>query len=177
MNIKDFPKTSDIILNYENGWLDIHLNNVENRNALKQNLIKELFTVFDVIRNNKHVRGVLIRGSNGIFCAGADLKQMKKIASSGTKAKRKAFDLSMVIGNLLTTINEAPQIVVSVTEGYAFAGGFGIACASDLVISLTDTKFALTETKIGLTPSQISKYIIRRLGHSAAKKLMLLGTL
>ena len=33
MNIKDFPKTSDIILNYENGWLDIHLNNVENRNA------------------------------------------------------------------------------------------------------------------------------------------------
>ena len=176
MNIKDFPKTSDIILNYENGWLDIHLNNVENRNALKQNLIKELFTVFDLIRDNKHVRGVLIRGSNGIFCAGADLKQMKKIASSGTKAKEEAFDLSMVIGNLLKTINEAPQVVVSVTEGYAFAGGFGIACASDLIISLSDTKFALTETKIGLTPSQISKYVIRRLGHSAAKKLMLLGT-
>ena len=53
MNIKNFPKTSDILLNYENGWLDIYLNNVENRNALKQNLIKELFTVFDVIRNNK----------------------------------------------------------------------------------------------------------------------------
>ena len=82
----------------------------------------------------------------------------------------------MVIGNLLKTINEAPQVVVSVTEGYAFAGGFGIACASDLIISLSDTKFALTETKIGLTPSQISKYVIRRLGHSAAKKLMLLGT-
>ena len=45
MNIKDFPKTSDTILNYENGWLDIHLNNVENRNALKQNLIKELVSV------------------------------------------------------------------------------------------------------------------------------------
>lgn len=176
MNIKDFPKTSYIILNYENSWLNVNLNNAENRNALNQNLIKELFTIFDVIRNNKQVRGVLIRGSNGIFCAGADLKEMKKIASSGTKAKRKAFDLSMVIGNLLTTINEAPQIVVSVIEGYAFAGGFGIACASDLVISLTDTKFALTETKIGLTPSQISKYIIRRLGYSAAKKLMLLGT-
>ena len=93
MNIKDFPKTSDTILNYENGWLDIHLNNVENRNAVKQNLIKELFTVFDLIRDNMHVRGVLIRGSNGIFCAGADLKQMKKIASSGTKAKGYALSL------------------------------------------------------------------------------------
>ena len=40
----------------------------------------------------------------------------------------------------------------------------------------SDTKFALTETKIGLTPSQISKYVIRRLGYSAAKNLMLLGT-
>ena len=40
MNIKDFPKTGDIILNHENGWLDILFNNVENRNALKQNLIK-----------------------------------------------------------------------------------------------------------------------------------------
>ena len=86
MNIEDFPKTSDIILNYENSWLNIQLNNIENRNALKQNLIKELLTVFDLIRNNNQVRGVLIRGSNGIFCAGADLKQMKKIASSGTKA-------------------------------------------------------------------------------------------
>ena len=37
---KKFSKTSDITLNYENSWLDIHLNNVENRNALKQNLIK-----------------------------------------------------------------------------------------------------------------------------------------
>ena len=43
MNIKNFPKTSDITLNYENGWLDIHLNNVENRNALKQNFWGEIF--------------------------------------------------------------------------------------------------------------------------------------
>ena len=82
----------------------------------------------------------------------------------------------MTIGNLLSTINKAPQVVISVTEGYAFAGGFGIACASDFVISLPDTKFALTETKIGLTPSQIAKYVVRKLGYSCAKKMMFLGT-
>ena len=37
MDIKDLPKTSDIILKYEDGWLDIYFNNIENRNALKQN--------------------------------------------------------------------------------------------------------------------------------------------
>ena len=90
--------------------------------------------------------------------------------------KKMAFGLRMTIGNLLSTINKAPQVVISVTEGYAFAGGFGIACASDFVISLPDTKFALTETKIGLTPSQIAKYVVRKLGYSCAKKMMFLGT-
>ena len=101
---------------------------------------------------------------------------MKEITSAGESAKQKAFDLSMTIGNLLSTINKAPQVVISVTEGYAFAGGFGVACASDFVISLPDTKFALTEIKIGLTPSQIAKYVVRKLGYSCAKKMMFLGT-
>ncbi len=117
-----------------------------------------------------------MRGNGGVFCSGADLKGMKEITSAGESAKQKAFDLSMTIGNLLSTINKAPQVVISVTEGYAFAGGFGIACASDFVISLPDTKFALTETKIGLTPSQIAKYVVRKLGYSCAKKMMFLGT-
>ena len=174
--MKDLPKTKDLILNFKNGWLDILFDNVENRNALKDNLIEELFIVFDLIRNDKGVRGVLLRGNGGVFCSGADLKGMKEITSAGESAKQKAFDLSMTIGNLLSTINKAPQVVISVTEGYAFAGGFGIACASDFVISLPDTKFALTETKIGLTPSQIAKYVVRKLGYSCAKKMMFLGT-
>ena len=174
--MKDLPKTKDLILNFKNGWLDILFDNVENRNALKDNLIEELFIVFDLIRNDKRVRGVLLRGSGGVFCSGADLKGMKEITIAGESAKQKAFDLSMTIGNLLSTINKAPQVVISVTEGYAFAGGFGIACASDFVISLPDTKFALTETKIGLTPSQIAKYVVRKLGYSCAKKMMFLGT-
>jgi len=174
--MKDLPKTKDLILNFKNGWLDILFDNAKNRNALKDNLIEELFMVFDLIRNDKAVRGVLLKGNGGVFCAGADLKEMKEITNAGENAKQKAFDLSMTIGNLLSTINKAPQVVISVTEGYAFAGGFGIACASDFVISLPDTKFALTETKIGLTPSQIAKYVVRKLGYSCAKKMMFLGT-
>ena len=103
--MKDLPKTKDLILNFKNGWLDILFDNVENRNALKDNLIEELFIVFDLIRNDKRVRGVLLRGNGGVFCSGADLKEMKEITSAGESAKQKAFDLSMTIGNLLSTIN------------------------------------------------------------------------
>ena len=175
--MNQFPITQDLILKNKNGWLEIRLNNAVNRNALKESLVKELLIVFEVAKDNTDIRGIVLRGDGGVFCAGADLKKMKKITESGIEAKNQAYDLSMTIGKLLKVINQAPQIVVSVTEGFALAGGFGIVCASDFVISLENTKFGLTETKIGLTPSQISKYVINKLGYSKARKMMLLGTL
>ena len=175
--MNQFPKTQDLILKNKNGWLEIRLYNAVNRNALKESLVEELLIVFEVAKDNTDIRGIVLRGDGGVFCAGADLKKMKKITESGIEAKNQAYDLSMTIGKLLKVINQAPQIVVSVTEGFALAGGFGIVCASDFVISLENTKFGLTETKIGLTPSQISKYVINKLGYSKARKMMLLGTL
>ena len=175
--MNQFPKTEYLIINYKNEWLDIWFNNAGNRNALKDSLVDEMLRVFNSIKDNKDVRGIVLRGEGGVFCAGGDLKKMKKITNAGSKAKSQAYDLSIKIGELLKVINRAPQIVVSVTEGFALAGGFGIACASDFVISLENTKFALTETKIGLTPSQISKYVINKLGYSKARKMMLLGTI
>ena len=175
--MNQFPKTQDLILNNKNGWLEILFNNAVNRNSLKESLVEELLIVFDVAKDNKDIRAIFLRGDGGVFCAGADLKKMKKITESGKEAKNQAYDFSMTIGKLLKVINQAPQIVVSVTEGFALAGGFGIACASDFVISLENTKFGLTETKIGLTPSQISKYVINKLGYSKARKMMLLGTI
>ena len=175
--MNQFPKTQDLILNNKNGWLEIRFNNTVNRNSLKESLVEELLIVFDVAKDNKDIRAIFLRGDGGVFCAGADLKKMKKITESGKEAKNQAYDFSMTIGKLLKVINQAPQIVVSVTEGFALAGGFGIACASDFVISLENTKFGLTETKIGLTPSQISKYVINKLGYSKARKMMLLGTI
>ena len=175
--MNQFPITQDLILNNKNGWLEIRFNNAVSRNSLKESLVEELLIVFEVAKDNTDIRGIVLRGDGGVFCAGADLKKMKKITESGKDAKKQAYDLSITIGTLLKVINQAPQIVVSVTEGFALAGGFGIACASDFVISLENTKFGLTETKIGLTPSQISKYVINKLGFSKARKMMLLGTL
>ena len=97
------------------------------------------------------------------------------MADTSKNAKSLAFEMSVKIGELFKIINNAPQIVVAVTEGAAIAGGFGIACSSDLILTIPETKFSLTETRIGLTPAQISPYVINRLGYSLARKMMLLG--
>jgi len=173
--MKNLPNTENLILEYSHGWLDIWFNSIENRNALSDGLITDLFRVFGSINNNRKIRGITLRGKGNVFCAGADLKAIKKISEEGPDAKDMAFKISLTYGNLFKVINQAPQVIVSVTEGYALAGGFGIACASDLIITMPDTKFALSETRIGLTPSQISPYMINRLGYSNARKMMLIG--
>ena len=77
--MNQFPITQDLILKNKNGWLEIRLNNAVNRNALKESLVEELLIVFEVAKDNTDIRGIVLRGDGGVFCAGADLKKMKKI--------------------------------------------------------------------------------------------------
>ena len=169
------PNTENLILEYSHGWLDVWFNSIQNRNALTESLIADLFSVFSCIHDDREVRGITLRGKGNIFCAGADLKRMKKISEAGLEAKSIALKMSMEFGNLFKVVNQAPQVIVSLTEGFALAGGLGLACASDIIVTMPNTKFALTETRIGLTPSQISPYVINRLGYVNARKMMLIG--
>ena len=169
------PNTENLILEYSHGWLDVWFNSIQNRNALTESLIADLFSVFSSIHDDREVRGITLRGKGNMFCAGADLKRMKKISKAGLEAKSIALKMSMEFGNLFKVVNQAPQVIVSLTEGFALAGGLGLACASDIIVTMPNTKFALTETRIGLTPSQISPYVINRLGYVNARKMMLIG--
>jgi len=170
------PKTKHCILELEQGWLTIWFNRPEKRNALSDRLLNDIKIVLTTIEKNRTVRGVIFRGKGNIFCAGADLEDLKAIASSGNKARDLAMKMSTKVGQIFKQISNAPQITVSVVEGAGMAGAFGIACATDLLITMDDARYALTETKIGLTPAQIMPYVICRLGFAQARKLMLLGS-
>ena len=169
------PKTESIITNLENSWLTISFNRPEKRNALSRQLIMDIFQILETVRDDRSVRGITFRGQGGTFCAGADLKEFQEILSAGDKAKKMADAASSLVGQLFKTISACPQVTVSVVEGAAMAGGFGIACSTDLLITMSNARYALTETQIGLTPAQIAPYVINRLGFAKGKKMMLLG--
>jgi len=169
------PQTDSIITNLENSWLTISFNRPEKRNALSRQLIMDIFQILETVRDDRSIRGITFRGQGGTFCAGADLKEFQKILSAGDKAKKMADAASSLVGQLFKTISACPQVTVSVVEGAAMAGGFGIACSTDLLITMSNARYALTETQIGLTPAQIAPYVINRLGFAKGRKMMLLG--
>jgi len=169
------PQTESIVTNLENSWLTISFNRPEKRNALSRQLIMDIFQILETVRDDRSVRGITFRGQGGTFCAGADLKEFQEILSAGDQAKKMADAASSLVGQLFKTIGASPQVTVSVVEGAAMAGGFGIACSTDLLITMSNARYALTETQIGLTPAQIAPYVINRLGFSKGRKMMLLG--
>ena len=171
------PSTENLIIELKNGWLTIWFNRSEKRNAISKELILDLFQILDAVHDDRSVRGITFRGKGGTFCAGADLKVFQEIINAGDSAREMAIETSRLVGQLFKTIGATPQITVSAVEGAAMAGGFGIACTTDLLVTMSDARYALTETRIGLTPGQIAPYVINRLGFAQARKLMLLGSL
>jgi methylglutaconyl-CoA hydratase len=77
------------------------------------------------------------------------------------------------LGRLFYQIANCSVPVVSVVQGAAFGGGFGLASCTDFILAEQNAQFCLSEVSIGLVPGVISPYIVRKLGLSFATSAML----
>lgn len=169
MSLPDF-KTLDLDL--AEGWLTVWFNTPERRNPLSLDRVEELLTLCTALQDRRDIRGVVIRGRGGVFCAGGDLKAFQA-AFQGDGAREALIGVSKHGAAVFDAIDQLPQFVVIVVEGPAMAGGFGIVCCGDMVIAEAGAKFALTETRIGIVAAQIAPLVLRRLGRAATRRLML----
>lgn len=151
------------------------LDHAETRNALTDQLMQELNTVLDVTHDDLSIRSLVLRGANGVFCAGADLKAaLARIDEPFTDTDPVAL-MNCKVGELYQKLNSYPKAVVAVVEGAAFGGGFGMACCADIVVVGDKALFALSETCLGLPPAQIAPYVVTRVGEAGARRLAISG--
>lgn len=168
------PTTKSLILERTGSVLYVWFNRPEVRNALNQEMTKELELVLDAIKDDRSVRSVVVKGKGGYFCAGGDIKGFKsgmqgEMDHAGVARSNRSF------GDLMTKINEQPQVMIMLVEGAAIGGGLGLACVGDVTIVTQDTKFRLSETSLGIPPAQIAPFVTERIGLTQARRLMLTG--
>lgn len=170
------PTTETLQLREEGFVLHITLNRPDSRNAMSWQMTQELRAVFSAIENNESIRAVVLRGAGGHFCAGGDIKDMAGARMQAASGNNEAYaELNRAFGHLITQVNHAPQVVIAVLEGAVLGGGFGLACVSDVAITLEDAKFGLPETSLGIIPAQIAPFVVQRVGLTQARRLALLG--
>lgn len=150
----------------------INLDRPEVRNALNPELIHELTEAVEWLGSRDDIRVIVLKGNGKSFCAGADLAYMKAMA--GFSYEENLADAEK-LSKLFQTIYFCDKAFISVVHGACIGGANGIVAASDIVIASSDTKFAFSEVRLGLTPATISPFVVRRIGHTAAKELMLTG--
>jgi len=83
----------------------IFLNRPEARNALDPAMIEELIRSVNIVTSDRETRVVVIRGKNGTFSAGADLKWLRE---SGSKTLEQNRSDSILISRLMKTLHEVP---------------------------------------------------------------------
>jgi len=173
----NLPEVKNLLLRLDGGVLHLTLNRPESRNAMNRGMVGEINVVFDAVREAREVRAIVMRGAGGFFCAGGDLKEMMAggLAAPKPGEADPVVAFSRAFGHMLRKVNQAPQVVVAVLEGAALAGGFGLACVSDVALAHAETKFGVPETTRGLPPAQIAPFIVERIGLTQARKLCLTG--
>jgi methylglutaconyl-CoA hydratase len=148
----------------------VWLNRPEVRNALDEVLIAELTQVFRELQDDDAIRVLVLGGHGTVFCAGADLHWMKRMAQYSPEQNRED---AMRLAEMLRVIHQSEKPVIARVHGAAFAGGMGLAAACDIVVASHDAQFCLSEVRIGLVPATISPYVVQALGVQAARRYML----
>lgn len=176
----DFPSCNNLLLDQTDSVLTITLNRPEARNAMTLNMVKEITDIFIVLKDSSDIRPdirvVVLKGAEGNFCAGGDIKDMAKANSHASPDDQYPYyDLSRAFGQMLTQVNRAPQVVITLLEGAVLGGGFGLTCVSDIAIAHINSQFGLPETNLGLPPAQIAPFVVSRIGLTQTRRLALTG--
>ena len=170
----NLPHTTKIQTEQQEGWLTIWLDSPKNKNAIGDEMIADLMAVMDAVRDERAIRGITLRGKNGLFCSGGDLKSFNAMQAPGVSHADVA-KMNRGIGDVFIALNEMPQVVICLVEGAAIAGGLGMMCCGDVIIGTEDAKFSLTETMLGIPPAQIAPFVVARVGLPTARRIMLTG--
>jgi isohexenylglutaconyl-CoA hydratase len=168
------PQTETLLLEQRRSVLFVTLNRPKARNAMSLAMLADLESVFVAIEARRDVRTVVLRGADGNFCSGGDVKDMAGARMQARTPERDPiFEVNRAFGRVIERVEAAPQVVVAVCEGSVLGGGFGLACVADVTLADANAEFGLPETSLGLPPAQIAPFVVGRVGPSQARRLAL----
>ncbi|MDJ0868721.1 MAG: enoyl-CoA hydratase-related protein [Myxococcota bacterium] len=146
-------------------------NEPRRHNVMSPAFMDDLHRVMDRVEApGSGVRALVLTGAGESFCAGGDLAWMKRQLDM-TREER--VENSALLATLLRRLDTLPVLTIARVNGQAYGGGVGMIAVCDVALSLPGAQFALTEVSLGLVPSNISPYVVKRMGAANARRTFL----
>ena len=139
-------------------WLD----RPEARNAMGQDLWRDLPRAFDVVTNDPEVRVVVVAAKGPHFTVGLDLKAMGGMLSGGggggdastpaSQASRARGTRAEVLRlqDSITAVARCPKPVIAAVHGYCIGGGVDLIAACDIRLASAEAVFSVREAKMAI---------------------------
>jgi 2-(1,2-epoxy-1,2-dihydrophenyl)acetyl-CoA isomerase len=164
-------------INYEeDGALALlTLNRPAALNALRIEMLDEMLSALQRIREEARIRALLVMGAGRAFCSGADL-----VKGTGAAATPDGFDAGRVleahINPLIQSMVTLPLPIIVAVQGAAAGAGCSLALSGDVVFAARSAFFTLAFAKVGLVPDAGATWLLPRLvGRSRANAMMMLA--
>jgi enoyl-CoA hydratase/carnithine racemase len=142
------------------------------RNALSFEALDQLVECFRKVGRDREVRVVVLGGAGTkAFCAGADLGGIR----GGRDDAERAHESRGRLAELFTEMYQLGKPTIARVQGYALAGGFGLALACDFVVASDRATFGAPEVNVGLWPYMITVPLVRSMRPKDALDLILTG--
>lgn len=163
---------NEVIVKTEGTVRILELNRPEKRNALNDELIRDLKAALAEADRDDNLRAVIIRGAGKDFCSGADLSSLQKIAGATYEEN---LEDARSLAELFALPRKMKIPVIAAVHGRALAGGCGLATACDLIAATRSARFGYPEVKIGFVPAIVMAFLRRNLSEKRAFELATQG--
>jgi 2-(1,2-epoxy-1,2-dihydrophenyl)acetyl-CoA isomerase len=149
-----------IVIDVRDAVGTITIDRRERFNSLDVETARDLRKAGLQMARDTSVRAVVLRGAGGVFCSGADLKDIRNASPAFGDAFKAILEY---IHSTISEIRRAPKPFLAAVDGMAAAGGFGLAMSCDLVVASDRAAFEWAYSKTGLTGAESSTFMLPRL--------------
>ena len=144
----------------------VRLHRPESRNAIDATMVAELHELCDRLERAPQV--LVVTGGDGIFAAGADIRQLRE--------RRREDALAGINSGLFERIARLPLPTVAAIDGPALGGGAELAYACDFRVASERSRFGNPEAQLGILAAAGASWRLRDLvGEPLAKEVLLTG--
>lgn len=166
----DIPALEQVLVEVADRVATVTLNRPEQRNPLSATMLRDLTAAFRWCGEEEAVRVVVLTGAGRVFCAGADLNSF-----DGGMTDLERYRSRDLFVELFVVMAGLGKPIVGRINGHALAGGLGLACSCDILVSIDTATFGTPEINVGIWPMMIQAILSRNIPRKVLLEMEMLG--
>ena len=161
---------TDVLIERHEHWAELILNRPRRRNAITGPLAQALAAGISALDDDEDIHAILLRGADGAFCSGLDLKEFNAEPEPEWLA-----DFGSLWRAVHVALYECMTPIVGAMDRFAINGGAALAVACDLLVVGDTSYLQIGEVRQGMAAPYNMAWLALRHPEALGARLTLLG--